>query len=83
MSDSYQAVYDAVRSRIGGCDVGGAIESALSSAGFGDAAHMARNAIQQWQMVDDGESWGQWGEYRNVLDAARNASQPKPTKEST
>jgi len=24
----------------------------------------------QWQMLDDGEPWGKWGEYRQVLDAA-------------
>lgn len=29
MSDTYQAVYDAVRSRFGGCDVGEAIRSAI------------------------------------------------------
>jgi len=25
----------------------------------------------EWQMLDDGEPWGQWGELRNVIDAAR------------
>ena len=29
MSDNYQAVYDAVRSRMGGCDVGAAVREAL------------------------------------------------------
>lgn len=29
MSDNYQAVYDAVRSRIGGVDIGGAVERVL------------------------------------------------------
>lgn len=32
MSDSYQAVYDAVRSRISGCDVGRAVEQAAHEA---------------------------------------------------
>jgi len=47
MSDSYQAVYDAVRSRISGCDVGSAVELAMRDAGFGEAAFAARQAIQQ------------------------------------
>lgn len=47
MSDSYQAVYDAVRSRIGGCDVGAAIESAIRDAGFSETAFAARQSIQQ------------------------------------
>jgi hypothetical protein len=29
-----------------------------------------KKQIEQWQMVDDGEPWGQWGDYRKVLDAA-------------
>jgi hypothetical protein len=33
-----------------------------------------KKQIEQWQMVDDGEPWGQWGEYRQVLDAAIAAS---------
>jgi hypothetical protein len=37
MSDSYQAVYDAVRSRIHGCDVGAAVRDAIGS-GM-DASH--------------------------------------------
>ena len=35
--DSYQAVYDAVRSRISGCDIGSAVRDAIGS-GF-DASH--------------------------------------------
>lgn len=38
-SDSYQAVYDAVRSRFHGCDVGAAVESAACDA-FGNASHV-------------------------------------------
>lgn len=40
MSDTYQAVYDAVRSRIGGADIGGAIESALRCENIGHYAQM-------------------------------------------
>lgn len=47
MSDNYQAVYDAVRSRFGGCDVSGAIHEAIRSAGIGDCAHMVQQSIQQ------------------------------------
>ena len=32
MSDTYQAVYDAVRSRISHCDIGSAVESAIREA---------------------------------------------------
>lgn len=46
MSD-YQAVYDAVRSRIGGVDIGSAIESAMRNENIGHHALMAGNAIQQ------------------------------------
>lgn len=44
MSDSYQAIYDAVRSRIGGCDVGSTVRDVLREQ-F-DISH-ARAAIQQ------------------------------------
>lgn len=37
--DSYQPIYDAVRSRIGGCDVSSAVESAARDA-FGNASHV-------------------------------------------
>ena len=47
MSDNYQAVYDAVRSRFGGCDVGGAVESAINNAGISDCVHMIRQSAQQ------------------------------------
>lgn len=40
MSDSYQAIYDAVRSRIHGCDVGSAIKDAVGN-GF-DASFAIR-----------------------------------------
>jgi hypothetical protein len=32
-----------------------------------------KKGVEQWQMVDDGEPWGQWGDYRKVIDAARAA----------
>ena len=43
MSDNYQAVYDAVRSRLQGCDVGVAIQRAFDISGL---IHQASNAIQ-------------------------------------
>lgn len=48
--DSYQAIYDAVRSRIQGCDVGAAIRSACSI----DASH-AIALIQQDFCIAAGE----------------------------
>lgn len=44
MNDSYQAVYDATRSRIGGCDTGDAIRSAIRE--MFDISY-ARAAVQQ------------------------------------
>ncbi len=48
MSDSYQAIYDAVRSRISGGNISDAVESAVSNSGIGFAAEMVRNA---WQVA--------------------------------
>ncbi|AYJ74315.1 hypothetical protein phiE131_049 [Burkholderia phage phiE131] len=45
MSDTYQAIYDATRSRIHGGDVGQALETALRDA-FGNADHVIRCAMQ-------------------------------------
>jgi hypothetical protein len=45
MSDTYQAVYDAVRSRIHGVDMNVAAEAALREA-FGNADHVIRCAMQ-------------------------------------
>lgn len=45
--DTYQAVYDAVRSRIGGGDIGAAVESALHSADFSGCAVRAQQAAEQ------------------------------------
>lgn len=44
--DTYQAVYDAVRSRISNADIGSAVESALSCANFGHYADMASQGVQ-------------------------------------
>jgi hypothetical protein len=46
MSDTYQAVYDAARSRIHGGDVGQSVEAALRDA-FGNADHVIRCAMQE------------------------------------
>jgi hypothetical protein len=45
VSDTYQAIYDAVRSRIHGGDIGNVAESALREA-FGNADHIIRCAMQ-------------------------------------
>jgi len=47
MIDSYQAVYDAVRSKISGCDIGNAIESVIRNENIGHYFQMACDAIQQ------------------------------------
>ena len=47
MSDSYQAIYDAVRSRIHGGDVGAAVESACRQA-FGNADHQITCVAQEY-----------------------------------
>ena len=46
MSDTYQPIFDAVRSRIGHVDVGQAVESALREA-FGHVDHIIRCAAQE------------------------------------
>lgn len=46
MSDSYQAIYDAVRSRISGGNIGDAVDSALRDA-FGNFDHQFRCAMQE------------------------------------
>lgn len=47
MSDTYQAVYDAARSRIHGANIGEAIESALRDA-FGNAHHLMVGVAQDY-----------------------------------
>lgn len=44
--DSYQAIYDAVRSRIHSVDIGGIVERAIMDCGIGHAADMARESIR-------------------------------------
>ncbi|HEP8326530.1 hypothetical protein ACP3VF_10335 [Pseudomonas paraeruginosa] len=46
MSDSYQAIYDAVRSRFGGCDVGEAIQQAIRTENLGHYFAMAMEEIK-------------------------------------
>lgn len=43
--DTYQAVYDAVRSRISGCDIGYIVEKSLNSA-FGGSDHYISQFFQ-------------------------------------
>ena len=43
--ESYQAIYDAIRSRIGNCDVGAAIESAIGNAQLAHHAEQAANSV--------------------------------------
>lgn len=47
MSDNYQAVYDAVRSRLGNCDVGHAVEQAMRDANLSHYVEMAAASITQ------------------------------------
>jgi len=47
MNDSYQAVYDAVRSKISGGDIGSAVERALRDANLSHYAEMVRLTAQE------------------------------------
>jgi len=47
MSDSYQAIYDAVRSRISGGNISDAVEEAMRSAGIGDQARSAAQSVME------------------------------------
>lgn len=47
MMDGYQPIYDAVRSRISGGDIGRAVESALREANLSHYADMASRAAQE------------------------------------
>lgn len=70
MSDTYQAVYDAVRSRLGGCDIGAAVESAMRNENVGhyfqqtcyemqSAAqeHGRPSAVFKPTLTQDGNAW--------------------------
>lgn len=47
MSDSYQPIYDAVRSRISGGNISDAVESAMRDAGIGDQARSVGDSIKE------------------------------------
>lgn len=47
MSNDYQAIYDAVRSRIGNADIGHSIEAAMRDANISFYADQASQAIQR------------------------------------
>jgi hypothetical protein len=47
VSDNYQAIYDAVRSRFHGCDVGEVIERGVREA-FGNASHQIACVTQEF-----------------------------------
>lgn len=47
MSDSHQAIYDAVRSRISGGDIGSAVESVIRDLNLGHYAQMAQASFQE------------------------------------
>jgi hypothetical protein len=47
VSDSYQAVYDAVRSRLGNCDIGSAVESAIRDASLSHYVEQAAHSIAE------------------------------------
>ncbi len=70
MSDSYQPIYDAVRSKLGGCDMGDAIQSAIGNANISHYFQQALQSFQQaaWEyerpsvvfkptLSQDGDSW--------------------------
>jgi hypothetical protein len=46
VTDTYQAVYDAVRSKLSGCDVGSAVNEAVRSS-FGGASYLWEHAQQE------------------------------------
>ena len=51
MNDSYQAIYDATRSRIGNADVGSAVaEAARSAFDLGGILCQAQNSIQHVEL---------------------------------
>lgn len=46
MTDAYQPIYDAVRSKLGGCDVGSAVSEAVRSS-FEGASYLWQHAQQE------------------------------------
>jgi len=69
MSDSYQAIYDATRSRINNGDVGSAIESAMRDANLSHYVSMACDRIAEAAAAYDRPS----AIYRPVLSKDGNA----------
>ncbi len=70
MSDSYQPIYDAIRSRLSNCDVGTAVENVMRDCNFSHYAEMAKEAISHvaWEYGEpsvlfrpnlkiDGDQW--------------------------
>lgn len=47
MGDTYQAVYDAIRSKIGHADIGSAVQNAMREANLSHYADMASRAAQE------------------------------------
>lgn len=47
MSDAYQAIYDATRSRISGGNISDAVEAAMRNANIGECAYMIQQSAQQ------------------------------------
>ena len=45
--DTYQPIYDAVRSRLSDCDVGAAVETAMREANVGHYAMQAAESVRQ------------------------------------
>ena len=56
MSDSYQAIYDAVRSQISNGDIGTAVENAIREASISHYAGMAAARIQEAASAYDNPS---------------------------
>ena len=44
--DTYQPIYDAVRSRINNCDIGAAVEQSMREANISHYVEMSANAVQ-------------------------------------
>jgi hypothetical protein len=71
MSDQYQAVYDAVRSRIGGCDIGSAVadvvrqqfdisfavQACVQDVACSFAEHARPSAVYRPSLSIDGDQW--------------------------
>lgn len=56
MSDSYQAIYDATRSRISNVDIGFAVESAIRDSGISHYFMMAGSALEESAQIHSAPS---------------------------